>query len=158
MRKPTYQTTIIACFIGYITQAIINNFIPLLFITFQNTYAIPLSKITLLVTINFGVQITVDLFASKFVDKIGYRVSILIAHIAAAMGLLLLTVLPDRMDPFTGILLSVTVYAIGGGIGFLLGVALAALYDRKIAKKQKTVYTITGYAMNTRIKGDNDLD
>ena len=48
--------------------------------------------------------------------------------------------------------------AIGGGIGFLLGVALAALYDRKIAKKQKTVYTITGYAMNTRIKGDNDLD
>ena len=48
--------------------------------------------------------------------------------------------------------------AIGGGIGFLLGVALAAVYDRKVAKKQKTVYTIIGYAMNTRIKGDNDLD
>lgn len=116
MRKPTYQTTIVACFVGYIVQAIINNFVPLLFITFQNSYSIPLSRITLLVTINFGVQLTVDLFASKFVDRIGYRASILLAHVCAAAGLLLLTVLPEIMDPFAGILLSVTVYAIGGGI------------------------------------------
>ncbi len=114
--KPTYKTTIWACFIGYITQAVVNNFVPLLFITFQNTYHIPLSQITLLVTINFGVQLLVDLLATKFVDKIGYRTSIIIAHITAAAGLILLTILPEIMDPFAGILTAVIVYAIGGGI------------------------------------------
>lgn len=114
--KPTYKTTIVSCFIGYIVQAIVNNFVPLLFITFQNTYDIPLSKITLLVTFNFGVQLLVDLLATKFVDKIGYRTSIVIAHISSAAGLLLLTILPDIMNPFIGILISVSIYAIGGGI------------------------------------------
>lgn len=114
--KPTFKTTVTACFIGYIVQAIVNNFLPLLFITLQNCYGIPLSKITLLVTINFAVQLTVDLLATLFVDRIGYRASILTAHICAAAGLILLTVLPGIMDPFAGILLSVVVYAIGGGI------------------------------------------
>ena len=114
--KLNYKTTILSCFVGYIVQAIVNNFVPLLFITFHNTYNIPLSKITLLVTFNFCIQLTVDLLATKFVDKIGYRCSILIAHITSAAGLLLLTVLPEIMDAFTGILISVSVYAIGGGI------------------------------------------
>ena len=114
--KATYKTTIFACFIGYIVQAIVNNFVPLLFITFQNSYQIPLSEITLLVTINFGVQLTVDLLATLFVDKIGYRTSIVIAQVFSASGLLMLTFMPEIMDPFTGILLSVIVYAIGGGI------------------------------------------
>ncbi len=106
----------ISCFIGYIVQAIVNNFVPLLFITFQDTYSIPLTQITLLVTINFGVQLLVDFAATKFVDRIGYRASILIAHITSAAGLILLTVLPEIMPPFAGILLSVIIYAIGGGI------------------------------------------
>lgn len=114
--KMTYKTTMISCFVGYIVQAIVNNFVPLLFITFQNTYDIPLSQITLLVTINFGVQLMVDFAATKFVDKIGYRASVLIAHIASAAGLILLTVLPEIMPPFAGILMAVIVYAIGGGI------------------------------------------
>lgn len=114
--KPTYKTTIFACFVGYIVQAIVNNFVPLLFITFQNTYNIPLSQITLLVTINFGVQLTVDLLSTLFVDKIGYRTSIVIAQFFSAAGLILLTVLPEVMPPFAGILLAVIVYAIGGGI------------------------------------------
>lgn len=114
--KMTYKTTMISCFVGYIVQAIVNNFVPLLFITFQNTYDIPLSQITLLVTINFGVQLLVDFAATKFVDKIGYRASILIAHVASAAGLILLTVLPEIMPPFAGILMAVIVYAIGGGI------------------------------------------
>ncbi len=114
--KLTYRTTTFACFVGYITQAIVNNFVPLLFITFQDTYQIPLSQITLLVTFNFGVQLLVDLAAAKYVDKIGYRPSILIAHFTCAAGLILLTVLPEIMPPFPGILLSVMVYAIGGGI------------------------------------------
>ncbi len=114
--KFTYKTTMISCFVGYIVQAIINNFIPLLFITFQNTYSIPLSQITLLVTINFAVQLIVDSAAAKFVDKIGYRASIVIAHVCATLGLVLLTFLPDIMPAFYGILVSVIVYAIGGGI------------------------------------------
>lgn len=114
--KLNYNTTILSCFVGYIVQAIVNNFIPLLFITFQNSYNIPLSKITLLVTFNFCIQLTVDLLATKFVDKIGYRASILIAHITSALGLLLLAILPEIMNPFTGILISVSIYAIGGGI------------------------------------------
>ncbi len=114
--KPNYKPTIIACFIGYIVQAIVNNFVPLLFITFQTTYHIPLTQITLLVTINFGVQLFVDLLATLFVDRIGYRVSIVIAQIFSAAGLIFLTVLPEIMTPFAGILISVIVYAIGGGI------------------------------------------
>lgn len=114
--KLTFKTTMISCFIGYIVQAIINNFVPLLFLTFQDTYQIPLSQITLLVTFNFGVQLLVDLLASKCVDRIGYRPSILIAHATSALGLILLTILPEIIDPFTGILISVMIYAIGGGI------------------------------------------
>lgn len=106
-----------ACFIAYIVQAIVNNFVPLLFLTFQNSYGIPLSKITLLVTINFGVQLLVDLISTAFVDKIGYRTSMLIAHACTAAGLASLTVLPEVFaDPFMGLLLSVLIYAVGGGL------------------------------------------
>ena len=112
-----YNKTITACFVGYIVQAIINNFVPLLFLTFERTYQIPLSQITLLVTINFGVQLLVDLLSVKFVDKIGYRASMVIAHLCSAAGLVLLTILPEVMDPaFLGILTAVVVYAIGGGL------------------------------------------
>ena len=114
--KLTYKTTIFSCFTGYVVQAIVNNFLPLLLVTFQKTYAIALEQITLLVSLNFGIQLLVDLMASKYVDRIGYRTSILIAHGTAAAGLILLTFLPEIIDPFTGILLSVAVYAIGGGI------------------------------------------
>lgn len=114
--KPTYKTTIFACFVGYIVQAIVNNFAPLLFITFHTDYNIPLSQITLLVTINFGVQLLVDLLSTLFVDKIGYRTSIVIAQVFSAAGLISLAFLPDVMPPFAGILVSVIIYAIGGGI------------------------------------------
>ncbi len=115
MRK-NYNATITACFIGYITQAVVNNFIPLLFVTLQSSYSIPLARITLLVTINFGVQLLTDLLASYFVDKIGCRISIVAAHVFSATGLLLLPVLPGIMDPFAGILTAVIIYAIGGGL------------------------------------------
>ncbi len=115
--KNQYRRTITACFVGYIVQAVVNNFVPLLFLTFQRTYAIPLSQITLLVTFNFGVQLLVDLLSVGFVDKIGYRASMVIAHILSAAGLVLLTILPEVLSsPFAGILVAVMVYAIGGGL------------------------------------------
>ena len=115
--KNQYNKTITACFVGYIVQAIVNNFVPLLFLTFQRTYDIPLSQITLLVTFNFGVQLLVDLLSVGFVDKIGYRASMVIAHVLSAAGLILLTILPGVLSsPFAGILIAVMIYAIGGGI------------------------------------------
>lgn len=112
-----YNKTITACFVGYIVQAVINNFTPLLFLFFQKSYHIPLSHITLLVTFNFGIQLLVDLLSVGFIDKIGYRASIIIAHVLSAAGLILLTVLPEILPvPFIGILIAVMIYAIGGGL------------------------------------------
>lgn len=115
--KTNYKTTIFACFIGYIVQAIVNNFVPLLFVTFQSTYEISLQKITALITVNFVIQLIVDLLSAGFVDKIGYRASLVIAHVLSASGLVLLTILPEVFDNhYIGILIAVTIYAIGGGL------------------------------------------
>ncbi len=115
--KNSYKKTINACFIAYIVQAIVNNFVPLLFLTFQNSYEIPLAKITMLITINFGIQLLVDMLSVGFVDKIGYRASMLLAHIFVAAGLISLTILPELFfDPFIGLLMAVIIYAVGGGI------------------------------------------
>ena len=115
--KDKYQNTMYACFVGYIVQAIVNNFVPLLFLTFESSYGIPLSQITMLITFNFGIQLLVDLLSAKFVDKIGYRVSIVMAHIFAALGLAGLVVLPDLLpNAFAGLLIAVVIYAIGGGL------------------------------------------
>lgn len=115
--KNQYNKTVTACFVGSIVQAVVNNFVPLLFLTFQRNYHIPLSQITLLVTFNFGIQLLVDLLSVGFVDRIGYRVSMVMAHVLSAAGLVLLTILPEVLDsPFAGILIAVFVYAIGGGL------------------------------------------
>lgn len=112
-----YNKTITACFVGYIVQAIVNNFVPLLFLYFQRNYHVPLSQITLLVTFNFGIQLLVDLLSVGFVDKIGYRASMILAHVFSALGLILLTVLPEILPvPFAGILIAVMIYAVGGGL------------------------------------------
>ena len=71
--RQNYKHTLNACYIGYITQAIVNNFAPLLFLTFQRSFGISLAKISFLVTVNFGVQLLVDFLAAHFVDRIGYR-------------------------------------------------------------------------------------
>lgn len=106
-----------ACFVGYIVQAIVNNFVPLLFVTFQTEYSIPLSQITLLITMNFVIQLCIDLLSAKFVDKIGYRKAVVIAHGFSATGLILLTVLPEVFpNAFVGIAVAVAVYAVGGGL------------------------------------------
>ena len=102
---------------SYIVQAIVNNFVPLLFVTFQESYGIPLSEITMLITVNFAVQLVIDLLSAWFIDKIGYRASVLAAHICSAVGLILLTVLPSVMSsPFAGLLVAVVIYAVGGGL------------------------------------------
>lgn len=124
--KNNYEKTIRACFFGYIVQAIVNTFVPLLFITFQSQYNIPLSKITMLITFNFVLQLCIDFASAFFLDKIGYRAAALIAHGFAAAGLIMLAVLPEIIDPFAGLIISVIFYAVGGG---LLEVIISPIVD-----------------------------
>lgn len=115
--KNDYKKTLRACYLGYVTQAICANFTPLLFLTFANSYAIPLDRISLIPTVFYITQLLVDLAAARFVDRIGYRPAIVLAHGTAAVGLVLLAVLPNSLpDAFVGILTAVTVYAVGSGL------------------------------------------
>lgn len=115
--KFQFKHTKYAAYIGYITQAIINNLPPLLFVTFQTKYQISLDKIGLLISLNFGVQILVDLIAAKYVDRIGYRRAIVGAHIFCTAGLVSLGILPNVLpDPYIGLMIAIILSAIGGGI------------------------------------------
>lgn len=115
--KYTYKHTLHACYLGYITQAIINNLAPLLFIIFQNKFNFSFEMIGRLILINFGTQLIVDLIAVKYIDKIGYRTSAIIAHIFSALGLICLGILPNIVpSPYIGLTISVIIYAVGGGL------------------------------------------
>lgn len=112
-----YKPTITACFFGYVVQSIVNTFVPLLFLTFQSEFDIPLSQITLLITINFALQLFIDFASAFFIDKIGYRVCAIAANAFSAAGLVSLAVLPALLpNPFAGLLISVLLYATGGGL------------------------------------------
>ena len=115
-RLTNYSHTIYASYLGYICQAIVNNFAPLLFLTFQSELGLSLQSITLITTVNFLVQLATDMVCARVVDKIGYRICLVAAHIFAALGLAGMAILPKLMDPYTGIMISVVLYAVGGGI------------------------------------------
>lgn len=116
MRQST-RLSLYACYIGYITQAIINNLLPLLFVVVQREFTLTVSQIGFLVTFNFGIQILVDMLAARYAERIGYRVCIVAAHVLAAAGLAGLGVLPGLFpNPYVGLLTAVAVYAIGGGL------------------------------------------
>ena len=115
--KDNYNQTLNASYLGYVVQAVVNNFAPLLFLTFQKSYGISLARIAMLVTVNFGIQLAVDLLSARFVDRIGYRTCIVAAHVFAALGLAGLSFLPDMVPGhFGGLLVCVALYAVGGGI------------------------------------------
>ena len=117
MPKTTYKHTIYACYLGYIVQAAGNNFAPLLFVIWGDSFGIPTGQITMLIALNFIVQLTVDLISAKFIDRVGYRRAVVAAHIFSALGLAGLAVFPFILgDSFIGLLLAVFCYAIGGGL------------------------------------------
>lgn len=112
-----FKQTIYAGYVGYIVQAIVNNLAPLLFLIFRDEFSIEISKITLIVTANFLIQLGVDYLSTKFVDKIGYRTCIVAAHIFSAAGLVGLAVFPQIFPtPYFGIMTAVVIYALGGGL------------------------------------------
>ena len=112
-----YNKTLIACYLGFITQAITANFAPLLFLTFHTSYGISLGKIAFISTAFFFTQLLVDFFCAKFVDRIGYRKSVVASEVLSALGLRGLAFLPQVLpDPYVGIMVSVIIYAIGSGL------------------------------------------
>ena len=114
---PNYKKTLLACYLGFITQAIAANYAPLLFLTFKNTYAISLDRIALIPMIFFLTQLLTDLVAIKYVDKIGYRTCVVASQVLSSIGLILMAILPELLPiPFMGILVSVVLYAIGSGL------------------------------------------
>ncbi len=115
--KNTYKSTLYACYLGYITQAIVNNLAPILFIVFQEEFALSFEKIGRLILINFGTQIAADYVTARFADRVGYRRAAVAAHVLCAVGLICLGVLPGLMpSPYAGLVIAVVIYAIGGGI------------------------------------------
>ena len=115
--KKNYNRTKLACYLGFVTQAICANFTPLLYLTFYRTYGISLADLAAISTIFFFTQLVVDFICARFVDKIGYRICIIIAEIASGLGLAMLGFVPDLCpSPFAGILLCVIIYAVGSGL------------------------------------------
>ena len=116
-KQKNYKKTLIACYLGFVTQAISANFAPLLFLTFRSTYGITLDKIAMIPLVFYLTQLLVDLAATKFADKLGYRACVVTSQVLSALGLFLMAILPDIFpSPFIGILISVVLYAIGSGL------------------------------------------
>ena len=115
--QKNYKKTLTACYLGFATQAITANFTPLLFLTFKETYGIDFEKLALIPAAFYLTQLLVDMAAAKFADKIGYRLCVIGSQVLSSAGLLSLTILPDcRLEPLTGILIAVVLYAIGSGL------------------------------------------
>lgn len=114
---PDYRRTIISCYLGYITQAAVNTLSPLLFLIFREQFGFSLTQITFITTLNFAVQLTVDLLSAGFVDKIGYRICTVAAHWFCAAGLVGISLFPRLFpDSYIGLIVAVVLYAIGGGL------------------------------------------
>ena len=117
IKKKNYKKTLIACYLGFVTQAISANYAPLLFLTFKGTYGISLENIALIPFVFYFTQLLVDFAATKFADKIGYRTCVIASQLLSSIGLILMAILPEIVPvPFIGILISVVLYAIGSGL------------------------------------------
>ena len=115
--QKNYKKTLVACYLGFVTQAISANFTPLLFLTFKSTYEIGLETIAMIPLVFYLTQLLIDCAATKFVDKIGYRVCVVFSQVLSAVGLASMAFLPELLPvPFSGILISVVLYAMGSGL------------------------------------------
>lgn len=136
----SYKHTLFSCYIGYITQAIVNNLAPLLFLTFRKEFGLSIKEIALLTTVNFLVQLLVDLLSTKLVDHVGYRTSAVTAHAMAASGLIAMAILPNILpNKLLALLLSVIIYAVGGG---LLEVIVSPIVEACPTERKEAVMSL----------------
>ena len=135
-----FGCTVAASYVGYITQAIVNNFAPLLFLTFVSDFGVTFDRLAFLINMNFGVQLLVDLVSARYVDRIGYRACIVTAHVMSALGLVGMAVLPDLLwDPYAGLLAAAAVYAVGGG---LIEVLISPIVEACPTKNKEAVMSL----------------
>lgn len=116
MQKTNYKSTRIACYVGYVTQAITCNLAPLFYVIFSENYNVSRTQIGQIVLIMFIVQLAVDLVSVRLIPKFGVRALCLTAHAMAAAGLCMLAILPRIMSPFPGILISIITSSVGSGL------------------------------------------
>ena len=139
MNKLTYKNTLHACYLGYITQAIVVNISPIFFVIFKDSYGLTNSQIGTIVFVLFGLQLLIDLASAWFVDRIGYRCCAIAAHIAAATGLILLGILPRVIDSYTGIMIAIIISAVGSG---LIEVMISPLVDLLPAESKASAMSL----------------
>lgn len=112
-----YKKTYIACYLGYITQAIVVNYMPILFVIFNEDYNISLSHLGALALVNFVSQIITDVIAARVIDRIGFRRAAVPAHVLCVAGLVMMGVLPSVMpNAYAGLVIAVIAYSVGGGL------------------------------------------
>lgn len=115
--KRNYKKTQLACYLGFVTQAICANFVPLLFLTFHKAYNVSFGMLALISTCFFITQLVIDFICAGIVDKLGYRACVIAAEITSGLGLAGLAFLPDLLpSAFAGIIVCVIIYAIGSGL------------------------------------------
>lgn len=113
----TNRATIYGCYLGYVVQGIINNMNPLLFVTYQNKLNVSIQAISVLIILNFGLQMAVDIFGAKYIDRIGHRLCMILAHVFTVLGLVSISVLPAILpSPFLGLCIATVLNGIGGGL------------------------------------------
>ncbi|MBQ3219595.1 MAG: MFS transporter [Clostridia bacterium] len=139
MTKLNHKHTLTTCFSGYITQSIVVNFIPLLFLTFCSDYAISLEKVTVLVTMNFFLQLLTDLISAKLIGKIGYRAGIVGANALSTIGLMCIAILPDIIDPYFALCLGMVLCAIGSGLEEVL---ISPIVDACPTKRKSAIMSL----------------
>ena len=114
--KLTFKHTKLACYLGYIVSAMINNFTPLLFVIFQTVFKIKMWQLSRLIPLNCGTQMTVDFLGAKFADKVGYRKMAVTANILCVSGLIILGALTRIINPYTAILIATVTMAVSSGL------------------------------------------
>ena len=111
-----YGKTKRACYLGFVTQAIVANFTPLLFLAFHRECDIPIASLALIPAVFYVVQLITDFLCAKF-RNLNYRKSIILSEITSALGLIGLSFLPALFsNPLIGILICVCIYAVGSGL------------------------------------------
>ena len=139
LKRLDHRATLFACFSGYVTQAVVVNFFPLLFLTFCEDYGISIAKVTVLVTVNFGVQLITDMLSGKLIGKIGHRVGMVLANASALLGFVLLCFLPDIIDPYLALILCVIFCAVGSGLEEVL---ISPIVEACPTKKKSAIMSL----------------
>lgn len=119
--KLNFKHTQVACWLGYVSQAITASFLPLLFVRMEKEFGFSLEKLTLIITLTFFAEIIIDVISPFLVKLMGYRKTLVIGNLCSVVGIAGLAFFPDMMsNAYIGILLCTVFYSVGGGVDEVL--------------------------------------